>query len=183
MRLRAYQTIGMVVLVLVMGCRKQTGPTQLETKTEIDSWKTYVSPGGNVQFEYPSNLMITHRPRKDDRDPQVALFATNANESIQITLVLRLSEDNLPNWCNDLMDTGPDQNTRFVTERKSINLGSGKGYRQELREGEGADQFEYISVALEAKPVYVHFTSGYMMRKADLRPICERIVATLKIKR
>ena len=168
--------------VIFIGCRRPSQPSQ--STPGADSWTTYISPDERVRFDYPSNMRVIVRPRKDERDPDLALSATTPDESIQLTLVRRLSNDLLPNYCQLMMDSLLDENTRAVTAPRDISLANGRGIRQEFREVGGAAPIEIIAVALEAGPAYTHLTCGYAEKsRAELRPMCERIVESLTLKR
>jgi hypothetical protein len=147
-----------------------------------DPWVTFVSADGRVRFDHPAVLPITERPRRDADDPQLALHGTTPGEEIQFTLVLRVSEAPMPGYCRRMVDDMAAGGDVAVTELRSIELGGGRGYRREFRERGGADSAEYIAAAVEAGAVYVHLTAGYPAgRRAELRPVCERIVESLTL--
>lgn len=170
-----------VVASVVIGCDRPNTPGKATAKAP--PWKKYSSPEGHVTFEYPADITISHRQRKDQDDPDVALHANNREQSIEITLLFRFSEQPMSYFCKDMMDSCIDPKTIAISERKNIVLGNGRGLQQEFRESNGPATIEYICVALEHKSIYVHFTSGYRAnKKADLRAICERIVNSLTLK-
>jgi hypothetical protein len=145
------------------------------------SWATYTSPDSRVRFDYPSHLEIRVRPPEDDDAPHLALSGCTRDESVQLTLVMRLSDDPMPEYCTRMMDGLADAHTRAVTPRQTISLGGGRGFRQEFREVKGTP-VELIAVALDARPAYVHMTCGYTS-PAELRSVCERIVGSLTVKK
>jgi hypothetical protein len=176
----AFLRVIVLAAAALMGCGKVSESGQVAWETV--PWETYTSPDGMVSFEHPSNLQLTVRPPREADDPQLALIMESPNQSLGITLVLRLSDEPLPGYCQAMMDTCLDTATRSATERETISAGSAQGLRQEFREGVGRLAQEYIAVALEARPAYVHFTASYdAANKQSLRPICERIVNSVRL--
>jgi hypothetical protein len=144
------------------------------------SWSTYTSPDARVQFDYPSHLELRVRPPQYDDAPQVALSGGTRDDSVQLTLVMRHTDEPMPKYCTQMMDGLTDTHTRPITARQTISLGGGRGFRQEFREEKGTP-VQLIAVALDARPVYVHMTCGYT--NPELRPLCERIVDSLAVKK
>jgi hypothetical protein len=168
----------MAIWVTVGWINRPVEPGQVPPSIDsasADSWTTYTSPDARVRFDYPSSMKIIVRPRKDADDPHLGLSAVTPDESIQLTLLLRLSDDPMPGYCERMLDTLVNADTKAVTKRQDISLGNGRGFRQEFREEmRGQAPVEYIAVALEARPAYVHFTCGYTVSsKAEHRPVCE----------
>jgi hypothetical protein len=126
-------------------------------------------------------MPIVERPRRAADDPQLALHGTTPGEQIQFTLVLRTSDSPLPDYCRRMVDDMAAGDVA-ITERRPVELGGGRGYRREYRERGGADPVEYIAVAMEVGTTYVHLSAGYPAgRRAELRPVCERIVESLTL--
>jgi hypothetical protein len=170
-----------VVSLSAVGCGQPThgGQTSLQTV----QWQTYTSPDGRVSLEYPSHLKLKVRERKEADDPQVALFMADEQDSLGVTLILRVSDESLPDYCESMLDACLDSGTKAITKRESISRAGARGFRQEFREGYGWSAQEFIAITLEAHPAYVHFTCGYSVsNKQDFRPICERIAASLTLK-
>jgi hypothetical protein len=162
------------------GCGQQN--PQPKIAWESVEWKTYTSPDGHVSFEHPAELRLTVRPRSEADDPQLALFMESSDLSLGGTLVLRISDEPMPDYCDWLMDSCTGSGSRAVSERVEISADATKGVRQEFREGMGRLAQEFIAVALEAQPAYVHFTAAYNVSdKEALRPICERMARSLKL--
>jgi hypothetical protein len=104
------------------------------------------------------------------------------DESLGLTLMLRISSEPLPGYCQDMMASCLDANTTAITKCEPISLGGGQGFRQEFQSGSGWLANEFVAVALEAQPAYVHFTCDYKVQnKQNLRPICERVVESLRL--
>jgi hypothetical protein len=168
-----------LIVLMAVGCARPVLPGQ--PTPGADSWTTYTSPDSRVRFDHPSHMKVRVRPRGDASAPYLALSGSTPDDSIQVTFLLRLSDDPLPDYCTRMMAVLADAHTRPVTAREAISLGGGQGFRQEFREARGAP-VEFIAVALEARPAYVHMTCGYPeTSRAELRPVCERIVASLTI--
>jgi hypothetical protein len=162
-----------------LGCEQTTSG---QTAFVPHEWATYTSPDQLVSFEYPVGMNLTVRPRLGPDDPHLALSLVSPDETLDVTLLLRLSVDELPDYCQHMIESSLDANTKAMTECEPISLGEGKGLRQEFRSGHGSQAVEFIAVALAAEPAYVAFSCGYLARnKQELRPICERIVNSLKL--
>jgi len=173
--------VGIAVLasLVAVGCDQLT---QGQTDFQAGEWATYTSPDKHVSFEYPSSLKLTVRPRQDESDPHLALFMVSPDESIGLTLMLRVSSEPLLGYCEEMIASCLDANTIATTKCGQISLGGGQGFRQEFRSGRGWLANEFVAVALEAQPAYVHFTCDYKVQnKQKLRPICERIVESLRL--
>jgi hypothetical protein len=168
-----------LAMLMATGCGRPAG----RWTPDADSWTTYTSPDARVRFDHSSQLEIRVRSRGDASAPHLALTGSTPDESVQVTLVMRLSDDPLPNYCTRMMDGLADAHTRAITSRQTISLAGGRGFRQEFREA-GAPPVELIAVALDAQPVYIHLTCGYTeMGRAELRPVCERIAESLILKK
>jgi hypothetical protein len=174
---------GGLALLVAVGCSLPASPGPVAPSA--DSWTTYTSPDGRVQFDHPASLQFIVRPRQQADDPQLALTASAPDESIQLTLLMRVSDDLDSEYCKQMMSNLVNGNTRAISERQNITVGNARGIRQEFREEiRGQPPVELIAVALEARPAYVHFTCGYpASNKAALRPVCERIVESLTLKK
>jgi len=171
--------IAVLASLVAAGCDQVT---QGQTDFQALEWATYTSPDKHVSFDYPTSLKLTVRPRQVESDPHLALFMVSPDESLGLTLMLRISSEPLPGYCADMMASCLDANTTAITKCEPISLGGGQGFRQEFRSGSGWLTNEFVAVALEAQPAYVHFTCDYKVQnKQQLQPICERIVESLRL--
>jgi hypothetical protein len=173
--------VGIAVLasLVAAGCDQVT---QGQTDFQAGEWATYTSPDKHVSFDYPSSLKLTVRPRQAESDPHLALVMVSPDESIGLTLTLRISSEPLPGYCEHMMASCLDANTAAITKCEPISLGGGQGFRQEFRSGSGWLANEFVAVALEAQPAYVVFTCDSKVRnRQQLQPICERIVQSLRL--
>ena len=173
--------IGALVVgtLCAVGC-ELAAPTQ--TSFEGQAWATYKSPDKRVSFEYPSNLKLTVRPRQDPLEPQLALIMESPDQSLGLTLMMRVLEEPDPDWCQSMMDACLDDNTIATTPRESVTRGLAKGLRQEFKSGSGILADDLAGLALTTDSVCVHFTCNYRkVRASELRPICQRIVDSLVI--
>ncbi|MCI0358119.1 MAG: hypothetical protein L0211_06535 [Planctomycetaceae bacterium] len=162
-----------------LGCGQAS---QAKTPERFNTWTTYTSPDKRVSFAHPSNLEVTVRMRHDADEPALALFMSSSDESLELTLVMRISDVPLPDYCESMVDACLDSNTTATSKREPVLLGGAAGFRQEFRSGSGALADEFVSLALQAKDVYVIFTCSHSaVRRGELKPICERIVNSLTI--
>jgi hypothetical protein len=149
-----------------------------------EAWSTYRTPDGRVSFQYPSHLTMKHGQRTGDRDPDVQLLVENADDSLSATFIMHVSQEPDIAYAQRMIQAAEDGNTIPITEQMAVQRENAKGLQREFRETKGNEKTEYIALALEAPPHYVHITAAYRAdRKPELRAICEKIIKSLEIKK
>lgn len=173
--------IGVAVLtsLFAMGCDQVS---QGQTPFQAERWTTYTSPDKRVSFEYPSNLNLTVLPRQDESEPQLALLMSSSDESLGLTLVMRISDEPMSDYCQYMLKTCADSNTTATSPPEAMSLNGAEGFRQEFRSGSGILADNFVALALESESVYVIFSCSHRaVRRGELEPICQRIVNSLTI--
>jgi hypothetical protein len=180
------QTKCLLIGALVMGTLCALGcelAAPARTSFEGQTWATYTSPDQRVTFEYPSNLNLTIRPRQSPDEPQLALMMESPDQSLGLTLVMRILERPDPDYCQYMLAALLDDNTVATSQSEPVTRGNAQGFRQEFKSGSGILAGDLVGLVLQDDLVCVNFSCSYgRMRADELRPICQRIMDSLVIK-
>jgi len=164
---------------LLAGCGL---PIESAAPFKLDKWATYTSPDGRVSFEHPANLDVQVRPRRDEIDPDLALFMSSGDQAFGLTLVVRISPEPMPDYERSMLDSLADGSTVATTKPEEIELNGAKGLRQEFKSGTSLLADDLIVVGLRKEPVYVSFSCNCRStRRDELREACQRVVDSLRI--
>lgn len=163
-------------LVLFCTAIVMAGCIQKSNTPESSTWKTYTSPDGNISFQYPSSFTSDLHDNEAER---ISFYLHNDDDSIQVLFSIYLMAAPSSAEASKIMDSPFSEDQRAATPRQDIVVGKCKALRQEyVTPGKPP----HIKVVIRTPTALVSLTMGYFAERAELRPICERILNSVTIK-
>jgi hypothetical protein len=184
-RMGIFFVVTVFTTLIARGFLPRTSPPP-PVALENDVWVTYTCPKTGIQFEHPSQIKIGKKVDEveDVKELVSAVSGSTTCDSVVVGFLVVQGDEWVPGSAQWLINRLITKQSRPLSPTKKIWLEGMQGSSQEILDMSTHPHVEANVILLESKPYYLLFVVGYRENtRSKMRPICEKIAASLTVKR